>query len=140
MAGIFDSLSNGMAKASIKTNNMMEEARTKTILSSLKKERDTMASNAGYQIYQMWKKDSIDIEALKPTLELIDKKNEEIRIQEEQLEKINTLDQQVFGKHEKGAAADPRQIQPGEPTVYCPNCGSLNAARFKFCIKCGQPL
>ena len=140
MAGIFDSLSNGMAKASIKTNNMMEEARTKAILSSLKKERDTMASNAGYQIYQMWKKDSIDIEALKPTLELIDKKNEEIRIQEEQLEKINTLDQQVFGKHEKGAAADPRQIQPGEPTVYCPNCGSLNAARFKFCVKCGQPL
>lgn len=139
MAGFFDSISSGVSKINIKTNNAMESAKIKTIISSVTRERDELAKQVGYQVYDMEKAGNVDNAALKPLLAQMEQKNAQIAEQEQELKKIETLDEQVFGKHEQ-RADDPTKIQPGEPTVYCQNCGALNAARFKFCVKCGQPL
>lgn len=139
MAGLFDSISSGVSKINIKTNNAMESAKIKTIITSVTRERDELAKQVGYRLYDMTKTDKVDMEALKPLLSQIEQKNAQIAAEEQELKKIETLDEQVFGKHEQ-QASDPTKIQPGEPTVYCQSCGALNAARFKFCVKCGQPL
>ena len=133
MAGFKDKFSKGLTTINVKTNNFMEQTKINAYISTLETEIAELERRMGGILYEKWLQGEFSVECVEELLSAIHSKKEEIRIQKERLEEITRQEQQILGNGKSQSAID------GE-CIYCANCGTQNAANYKFCVKCGSPL
>lgn len=129
------SLTKGITALNVKTNNFMEESKCKTYISTLEKEILDLKLAVGEKVYEKWTLGESAAEETEELLKSIQTKYEEIQAQKEKMEKLQQEEQQILGT----SGANPAQTQE-EEFIFCSQCGTRNAANYKFCRKCGAAL
>lgn len=129
------SLTKGITALNVKTNNFMEESKCKTYISTLEKEILDLKLAVGEKVYEKWTLGESAAEETEEMLKSIQAKYDEIQAQKEKMEKLQQEEQQILGT----TSANPAQTQE-EEFVFCSQCGTRNAANYKFCRKCGAAL
>lgn len=136
-----DSLTKGITAINVKTNNFMEQSKCKTYISTLESEINNLKFQIGEQIYAEWLKNQ-GVEGysenrwdatVENNLNTIMQKYNEIKLQEEKMEKLLEEEKQILG------TVTSQQNYVGD-VCYCSQCGTQNSVDYKFCCKCGNPL
>ena len=132
MADIKNSLSKGITMLNVKTSTFLEANKIKTYISTLNAEIETLKREIGDAVYQEWNATGeVTLEPLGEKLNAINEKLETIKVQEEELVRLNESEKQILG------AAEPTAAQP---VLVCPNCGQTYDSPAKFCRKCGTKM
>ena len=134
MAGIKESLTKGIATLNMKTNTFMEESKYKTYINNLENEIRQMEQNLGHSIYMKWNSGADWKDGVEQVLSDIKSKQEEIAAQHAAIEKLHQEEQAILG-----TGTQQQENAPAE-FVFCGQCGTQNAANYRFCAKCGNPL
>lgn len=135
MEKLKQSLTKGITTLNVKTNNFMEESKCKTYISTLEKEIMDLKQAVGDKVYEKWTVGESAAEETEELLKCIKAKYEEIQMQREKMEKLQQEEQQILGT--SGANSNAGQE---EAFIFCSQCGTRNAANYKFCRKCGVAL
>lgn len=129
------SLTKGITALNVKTNNFMEESKCKTYISTLEKEIIELKQAVGGKVYEKWMVGEGAAEDTEELLKSIKEKYEEIQAQKEKIEQLQQEEQQILGTTATNAGAAQE-----EEFIFCSQCGTRNAANYKFCRKCGVAL
>ena len=135
--GLKDSFTKSITTINVKTNNFMEQSKCKTYISTLEDEIQKLKLQAGTIAYEKWKNGEDIKEAAEGLFQTISQKYDEIRAQEEKIQKLYEEEQQILGKAPGANAAN---IPNYGNAVFCSQCGAKNAENYRFCISCGRPL
>ncbi len=130
MAGLKDSFSKGITAINLKTNGYIEENKLKTYIVMFEREKNELLLKAGTDLCDGWKNGNTDINRIEGIFGEIQKKEDE---REEQVIKLSGLaknQEAILGK----------KTEEEEEKIYCTKFGTPNAANYRFCVKCGQPL
>lgn len=133
MENIKRSLTKGITALNVKTNNFMEESKCKTYISTLENEIRELQLTVGKKYYEKWQNGEEDTSELEESLQLIQKKYQEIQAQEERIRQLQQEEEQILGK-------TVNQTVEESENIFCAQCGAQNATGYKFCCKCGVPL
>ena len=133
MATLKETFTKSITTLNVKTNNFMEEAKSKTHISTLEDEIQKLKLEAGELMYTSWDKGEDAKEAAEEIFQQISAKYQEIKAQEEKIRKLAEEEQQILG------TANQSQEISAE-VIYCSQCGMQNSISYKFCCKCGKPL
>jgi len=123
-----DGINKGIAKVGANSKALMEKAKIKTVIDKAENERKQLTQLLGTKIHDMYKTNGEIVldDGMKNIFAEIDKREEVIAQQQEQLKKIEEELRLVAG----GTA-------PIEGGITC-TCGHINARDTKFCAKCGS--
>ena len=135
MASLKDTFAKGLTTINVKTSNFMEESKCRTYMTTLEGEIKELKLSIGEKSYEAWCKDADCTDEITALYEKIKEKNDEIELQKEKIQKLAEEEQQILG-----SASQTAQAQESVGNVFCSQCGTANAANFKFCAKCGAPL
>lgn len=132
MSDIKKTITKGITTINMKTNNFVEQNKSKTYITTLREEIKSLQCTIGEVLYQNWKAGSADIKDVENYLTTISEKEQLIKEQEAHIREIQTQEQQILGtENANNAESD---------VIYCSMCGAQNKNGYKFCIKCGKPL
>lgn len=134
--GLKDSLTKSITTINVKTNNFMEQSKYKTYISTLEDEIQKLKLQAGTIAYDRWKRGEDAKAELEGIFQAISGKYDEIRIQEEKIQKLYEEEQQILGTAPSGSVTP----ESAGNAVFCSQCGTRNAENYRFYIKCGSPL
>lgn len=131
MADIKNSFSKGLTVLNVKTSTFLEINKIKTYISTLTGEIEIMKKEIGELVYQEWSvSGNVTLDAISEKLNAIKEKEEIIKIQEEEVVRLNESEKQILGAAENAQQA----------VLVCPNCGQTYDAAPKFCRKCGTKM
>lgn len=131
MADIKNSFSKGLTVLNVKTSTFLEINKIKTYISTLTGEIEIMKKEIGELVYQEWSATgNVTLDAISEKLNAIKEKEEIIKIQEEEVVRLNESEKQILGAAENAQQA----------VLVCPNCGQTYDAAPKFCRKCGTKM
>lgn len=131
MADIKNSFSKGLTVLNVKTSTFLEINKIKTYISTLNGEIEAMKKEIGELVYQEWSASgNVTLDAVSEKLNAIKEKEEIIKIQEEEVVRLNESEKQILGAAENAQQA----------VLVCPNCGQTYDAAPKFCRKCGTKM
>ena len=134
MDNLKKSITKGIATINVKTNNMLEQSKCKTYISTLENEIADLELQAGKKLFQNWESGNFSVDGLDVIMEDIAGKYQTIKEQEEAIKKMQQEEQKILG-NERGETAN------GEDDfIFCCMCGAKNRAEYKFCIKCGASI
>lgn len=131
MDNLKKTITKGIATINVKTNNMLEQSKCKTYISTLEGEIEALELQAGKILFQNWQSGKFSVEGLEPLMEDINGKYQIIREQENNIKQMQAEEQRILGNEPVGV---------GGAKVYCSMCGAQNMAEYKFCVKCGAPM
>ena len=134
MATLKESFTKGITAINVKTNNFMEESKCKTYISTLEAEIKELKLQAGEISYEKWCKLDVPGEEVHAIFEQIHKKYQEIEAQKIRIQQLSEEEKQILGTTGNTQQAENANV------VYCSQCGAQNAANYKFCCKCGNPI
>lgn len=127
MAGIKDTFTKGMVAINLKTSNMMEEGKLKTLISTQQQEIDKLKFTMGDLVAQNWESEDFSKEMFVQYMDKIKEKLVAIEDAKEQIKALSYQESQILGNS-------------GPAVVYCTQCGAANKQGYKFCEKCGGKL
>lgn len=145
MATLKETFTKSITTLNVKTNNFMEEAKSKTHISTLEDEIQKLKLQAGEVMYASWTKGEDAKEEVEKIFKVIADKFQEIKDEQERIRKLSEEEQQILGNGNQTPVQtqppiqNPVQSGSGEVT-FCSQCGMKNSAHYKFCCKCGKPL
>lgn len=136
MADIKNSFSKGLTMLNVKTSTFLEVNKIKTYISTLNTEIDGLKKEIGDLVYQEWDATGdVTVNPVAERLNLIREKLEIIKVQEEEVVRLNESEKQILG-----APETPQAQAPSLAVMVCPNCGQTYDAAPKFCRKCGTKM
>lgn len=133
MATLKQTISKSITTINMKTNNFVEQNKSKTYISTLEEEITKLKITIGDKLYANWKAGITDLQEVEQYLEAIKEKEQIIEEQKERIREIEIQERQILG--EDTSANNAKQA-----TVFCSMCGEQNNAEYKFCVKCGKEL
>lgn len=128
MANLKQTISKGITTINMKTNNFVEQNKSKTYIATLEEEITKLKVQIGDKIYANWRAGITNLQEVEQYLETIKEKEQIIKEQRERIRDIEVQERQILGEEEKPAV------------VFCSMCGEKNNAGNKFCVKCGKEL
>ncbi len=136
MASLKESITKSITTLNVKTNNVMEQSKYKTYISTLEEDIKKLKFQIGALAYEKWSNGEDGKEELEPLFMQISSKYKEISIQEENIRKLYEEEQQILGTGSNASVAN----NAAAPGIFCSQCGAKNAENYRFCVKCGSPL
>ena len=133
MSDIKRTITKGITTLNMKTNNFVEQNKSKTYIATLEEEIQDLQRTIGEVLYQNWKAGDIKFEDVERYLTSISEKEELIQKQQDYIKELQLQEQQVLGTENQGNGAD-------KNVKYCSMCGAQNRTDYKFCVKCGKEL
>ena len=129
MADIKKTITKGITTLNMKTNNFVEQNKSKTYISTLEEEINDLQHTIGETIYKNWMSGITEIAEVERYLTAISEKEQLIQQQKEYIQKIQLQEQQILGTESQD-----------KNVIYCSMCGAQNMKGYKFCVKCGKAL
>ena len=133
MANLKETFAKGLTTLNVKTNNFMEESKCKTYISTLEGEIKEIKIQIGNLTYEKWSMGESVGEEVELLLQKIKEKYAEIDVQKEKIARLSVEEKQILG-----TGSTPQSQEAS--AIFCSQCGTQNAANYKFCCKCGAPL
>lgn len=134
MAGIKDVLSKGITTINVKTDNFMEQTKSKTHINTLQTECETLYGKIGQEVFLRWQAEGeVSVAAVEPLLQQIRQNMLEIEQEKTKIESLQKAEEEILGKKNATAPVAGNQI-------FCSQCGAPNSQEYRFCCSCGQPL
>lgn len=134
MASLKDTFTKGLTTLNVKTNNLMEESKCKTYITTLENEIAGLKQKLGDDIYTSWMNQGDLTAGVEETCKQIQNKYQEIEAQRLKIAQLQEEEKQILG------AAPAQNAMPEGETIFCSQCGTKNSVNYKFCCKCGAPL
>ena len=133
MSDIKRTITKGITTLNMKTNNFVEQNKSKTYIATLEEEIQDLQRTIGEVLYRNWKAGDIKFEDVERYFTSISEKEELIQKQQDYIKELQLQEQQVLGTENQGNVAN-------KNVKYCSMCGAQNGADYKFCVKCGKEL
>lgn len=133
MADLKSSITKGIATINMKTNNMLEESKCRTYISTLEKEIEGLKQMAGDKLYQSFESGNFSVDGIESIMVEIQEKYKVISQQKEAIKQMQEQAQRILGSEQNNTV-------PQAGVIYCSSCGAQNQVGYKFCTKCGSPM
>lgn len=125
MSTLKQTISKGITTINMKTNNFVEQNKSRTCISALEEEITNLKITIGETMYSNWKTGNKEVDEVQKYLEMIKEKEELIAKEQEKIREMELQEKQLLNG---GNVAN-------KNVIFCSMCGAQNMTGYKFCVK-----
>lgn len=133
MSDIFGRIRSGAGKVAKEADRVARVKRIELQIGSIKRQRESYYGRLGEMAYNSYVNNEPENPEATDIVAKITQLNQQIRVKEEEIKRINSGDIQP-----QTTQVSQAPLTPGKR--LCPNCGHENDADVKFCSECGAKM
>ncbi len=125
-------INKGILSASVNSGTYLEIEKIKGKISNEQRSIEASVVKLGEFVYEKWCQKKLEIEELEVYCQKLAEHHQNIRLFQEEIERLEAEKNRILGKEEAGVVSNSQ--------VVCPTCGALTPSTGKFCLQCGNEL